>query len=165
MTRQNVFAGLAGFYILRPNMLQSAALDALFPGNYDFPLAIQDRTFTTINAAGGSPPVCLCYGPEKNHNDLALGFWQPEWAGRVAVVNGKIWPVLEVAQRAYRFRLLDGTNARTLNLHLVAMGANKDACQSSVTWYLIGTEGGLYRKSRCVPSHLACLCYCLCAFC
>ena len=75
--------------------------------------------------------------------------WQPEWAGRVAVINGKVWPVMTVAQRPYRFRLLDGTNARFFNLQLVAVaGDNLATCQAALAWYQIGVEGGLYTASR-----------------
>ena len=152
LTRQNVFAGLAGFYLLRPESAQSAALDALFPGVYDFPLALQDRSFTNVLTAEPAGP-CLCYSVSKDMNDLALGTWQPEWAGRVSVVNGKVWPVMEVAQRPYRFRVLDGTNGRTYNLNLEAVGDNKAQCEGKASWYLIGTEGGLYCSSRCVQQH------------
>src|SRR2546428_13920269 len=32
------------------------------------------------------------------------------------VVNGKVWPVLEVQPATYRFRVLNGSNARTYRL-------------------------------------------------
>jgi spore coat protein A len=145
-THMNVFAGLAGFYILQPATGASAALDFLFPGVYDFPLALQDRSFTPQGHVPGAEP-CLCYSVRVDQNDLRLGTWQPEWAGQVSVVNGKIWPVIEVAQRAYRFRMLAGANARTFNLLLDSADAT---CKAAVRWYQIGTEGGLYGKSRCV---------------
>ena len=117
MTRQNVFAGLAGFYLRRPKDFTSLAFESLFPGVFDFPLVLQDRTFTDVPGTG----ICLCYATAPNQNDLQLGMWQPEWAGQVAVINGKIWPVMTVAQRPYRFRLLDGTNARVFNLYIEAV--------------------------------------------
>lgn len=146
-----MFAGLAGFYLLRPSGVASLALDLLFPGVYDFPLALQDRTFADVAGAG----VCLCYATAPNDNDLRLGVWVPEWAGRVAVVNGKVWPVVNVAQRPYRFRLLDGTNARVFNLYITAVGGDDvAACQAALTWYQIGVEGGLYTASRRVLMRL-----------
>jgi hypothetical protein len=128
---------------------------------YDFPLALQDRSFKQhLAGAGLKAEVCLCYSTVPGDNGLRLGTWEPEWAGRVAVVNGKVWPVLEVAARPYRFRLLAGANARTWNLKLRAVGgANVDACDAALSWYQIGTEGGLYSASRCAH---ACVCADVC---
>jgi len=39
------------------------------------------------------------------------------------VVNGKVWPVLEVRPATYRFRVLNGSNARTYRLVLLRDGA------------------------------------------
>jgi spore coat protein A len=49
------------------------------------------------------------------------------------VVNGKTWPFLEVEQRRYRFRFLNGRNSRFLLLEL----------SNSLPFWQIGTEGGL----------------------
>ena len=38
------------------------------------------------------------------------------------VVNGKVWPVLDVEPAVYRFRVLNGSNARTYRLVLVRDG-------------------------------------------
>src|SRR3989442_2613264 len=35
------------------------------------------------------------------------------------VVNGKVWPLLEVRPATYRFRVLNGSNARTYRLVLL----------------------------------------------
>jgi spore coat protein A len=159
MTRQNVFAGLAGFYLLQPAAGASLALDVLFPGVYDFPLAIQDRSFKQHKEnvdAGLKEEVCLCYSTDTGANGLGLGTWEPEWAGRVAVVNGKVWPVMQVAARPYRFRLLAGANARAWNLQLRAVEDNIAACDAALRWYQIGTEGGLYSASRCAPCMRMC---------
>ena len=165
ITGQSVFAGLAGFYLLRPAGGASYALDALFPGVYDFPLALQDRSFKQHLAGGGlKEEVCLCYGAATGKNGLRLGTWEPEWAGRVAVVNGKVWPVLAVAARPYRFRMLAGANGRTWNLKLKAVpgdGADVATCDEALTWYQIGTEGGLYSASRCAHACIVCGCVCV----
>jgi FtsP/CotA-like multicopper oxidase with cupredoxin domain len=39
------------------------------------------------------------------------------WIGDIMLVNGKVWPFLNVEPRLYRFRILNGCNARILNLH------------------------------------------------
>jgi spore coat protein A len=49
------------------------------------------------------------------------------------LVNGKIWPFLNVEPRMYRFRILNGCNARILNL---AIGGP--------TFWQIGAEGGMW---------------------
>ncbi len=44
--------------------------------------------------------------------------WNPEFFGNTMVVNGQTWPFLEVEQRRYRFRFLNGCNSRFLILKL-----------------------------------------------
>ena len=169
-TRIGTFAGLAGFYILRLPVGTPTPLDDLFPGVFDFPLALADRTFGKQPRAGGGDDVCLCYSVAPQTNDLAYGVWQPEWGGRVAVVNGKIWPVMRVSRSAYRFRLLNIASARTWALQIRAVSGNTpvpggadagsrsggnsptpslDACQSAVPlFYQISSGNGLFVKSR-----------------
>ncbi|MDX1747799.1 MAG: hypothetical protein R3324_17845, partial [Halobacteriales archaeon] len=97
ITRLNVYAGLAGFYLLRDPME-----NALPRGQYEIPILFQDRTFE----ADGS----LFY-PSGNDDE-----YEAEFAGDVPVVNGKAYPKLTVEPRSYRFRLLNGSNNRTFNL-------------------------------------------------
>lgn len=112
LTRLNVYMGLAGFYLLR-----DAAEDALnIPrGEYEIPLAIQDRSF--------NPDGSLRY----------LAQWNDHFFGELILVNGKVWPYLNVKRGKYRFRLLDGSNSRTLTLSL----------SNGATFWLIGTDNGL----------------------
>jgi spore coat protein A, manganese oxidase len=49
------------------------------------------------------------------------------------LVNGKVWPFLNVEPRLYRFRILNGCNARILDLNLGPM-----------PMWQIGAEGGLW---------------------
>ena len=44
--------------------------------------------------------------------------WNPEAFFNTMVVNGVTWPQLEVAPAQYRFRLLNGSNSRFINLAL-----------------------------------------------
>ena len=69
-------------------------------------------------------------------------FWNPEFFGDIMVVNGKSWPFLDVEPRRYRFRLVDGCNARFLNMQFADAGLNP----VSVPVYVIGTDGGLLDK-------------------
>ena len=59
------------------------------------------------------------YWPVAPPNPELHPFWTPEFIGDIFVVNGKTWPYLSVAPRKYRFRILDGCNARWLNMWLV----------------------------------------------
>jgi len=112
-TATHVYRGLAGFYIVTDDLEDALPLPK---GAYDVPLVIQDRRF---NADG-----TLNY-PDGSVSDE--GF-----QGDVIVVNGAARPRFQVANRKYRFRILNGSNARPYKLAL-----------SSGTFTLIGTEGGL----------------------
>jgi spore coat protein A, manganese oxidase len=95
ITRLNVYAGLAGFYLVRDPVTE-AGLPVGAP--YEIPLAIQDKSF---NADG------TLFYPSP---------WEPEFFGDVAVVNGKAWPTHEVARGWYRLRLLNGSSSRVYHL-------------------------------------------------
>ncbi len=113
ITRLNVSMGLAGFYLVRDDI--ENALD-LPKDTYEIPLAIQDRI---LDRATG----------QFVYPDL----WQDAYYGDTILVNGKVWPSLEVDQGKYRFRVLNGSTSRTYTLSL----SNSDPIT------IIGTEGGL----------------------
>jgi len=122
-TRLNVFAGLAAAYILRDaNDTGSEPNPIGIPGGaYEIPLVIQDRQF---NADGTFLyPV----------SDIPGAIWIGEYFGDVMLVNGKVWPFLEVEPRMYRLRILNGCNARILGLDL-----------GGATLWQIGAEGGMF---------------------
>jgi spore coat protein A, manganese oxidase len=121
LTRLNVYAGLAGFYLIRST--QEDALN-LPKGRYEIPLAIQDRTF---NADGS------LYYPAKGRWPKNHPVWVKHFHGDTAVVNGKVFPYLEVDPVRYRFRILNGCNARFLNLRL----------SNGMAFNQIGTDVGL----------------------
>jgi FtsP/CotA-like multicopper oxidase with cupredoxin domain len=107
LTRQNVYAGLAGFYLLRdPADANSAVLPS---GKYEIPLVIQDRMFFTDGSLNF---------PSNGINPNDHPYWTPEFFGDTIVVNGQAWPNLSVERRAYRLRLLNGSNARFYTLKL-----------------------------------------------
>jgi FtsP/CotA-like multicopper oxidase with cupredoxin domain len=129
ITRLNVYAGLAGYYLIRdqfdtglaPNQL---GLPAPY-GTYELPLVLQDKTF---NANG------TLFYDTQGVNPAVHPQWVPEFFGDVAVVNGKAWPNLNVATGLYRFRIVNGSDARFYNLKLSVKQANI---------IQIGTDGGL----------------------
>ncbi|MDB4895127.1 MAG: Bilirubin oxidase [Firmicutes bacterium] len=97
ITRLNIYAGLAAFYLLEDEAEEQLGLPS---GPFDIPLMFQDRTFT----ADGS----LFY-PAAFPGDFF---------GNINLVNGKVWPFLAVEPRRYRFRLLNAANMRFYNLQL-----------------------------------------------
>jgi spore coat protein A len=116
-TRLNVYAGLAGAYaIIDPNASLPVGLHPVGlqqgPGgsvDYLIPLVLQDRMFDTDGQLF-FPNVGI--NPEHP-------FWIPEFVGDTIVVNGKVWPFLNVEPRRYRFLFINGSNARTYELFLV----------------------------------------------
>lgn len=115
LTGPHVWQGLAGLYILDDDV------DAALPlprHQYDVPLVIQDRAF---NADG-------TFNYTLTNMSLRHGM-----QGDVAVVNGVAQPYFRVATRKYRFRILNGTNARLLQL----------ALSNGQAFVQIGSDGGL----------------------
>lgn len=149
-TRLNVYAGLAGFYFLKGENEENARLpgwsgddlvqevapagkSGVFnPHPYlpEIEVVFQDRMFDTKGQL---------YYPNLAPNPMIHPFWTPEFVGDIITVNGKTWPYLSVAPRKYRFRLLNGSNARFYQIWLqdIASGANGPAIVQ------IGTDGGL----------------------
>ncbi len=145
MTRLNVYAGPAGFYLIRGG--DRDVLDGVLPGPgpgvgadpfgrfYEIPIAIQDRSF---NADGSLfYPNSRAFfddyeGPYFPHTEVPP-IWNPEFFGNTMVVNGHTWPYLEVEPRRYRFRLLNGCNSRFLILKF---------SDPKLTFWQIGADGG-----------------------
>ena len=148
VTRLNVYAGLAGFYFLRGPDEETAHLPGWKGDDFvrqrnrvtgepygaaylpEIEIAIQDRMFDTNGQL---------YFPNLPTNPMVHPIWTPEFVGDIITVNGKTWPYLSVAKRKYRFRILNGSNARTYELWLqnLATGAFGPVIKQ------IGTDGGL----------------------
>lgn len=127
ITRLNVYAGLAGFFMLRDPAIE-APLN-LPSGPYEIPLVIQDRMFFDNGQ--------LMY-PVGGDNPAIHPIWQPEFFGNVILANGKVWPYLNVEPRKYRFRMLNGSNARFYAMQLVD---NATGMPGPGFWQ-IGSDGG-----------------------
>lgn len=121
-TAQNVYRGLAGFFLRFSNRDPGDENDPrglrLPSGPYDIGLAIQDKHF--------GPDGQLVY--DSNQHDGFLG--------DVMVVNGAVQPVLRVKRRKYRFRFLGASNARFFDLYL----------STGQPFTQIATEGGLFER-------------------
>jgi spore coat protein A, manganese oxidase len=132
ITRLNIYAGLAGFYLIRDPEEDHLRLPS---GPYEIPLMIQDRSF----AADGS----LLYPPANAGTHPA---WMQEFFGNAICINGKAAPFLEVEPRKYRFRLVNGSNSRFYHLTLLPVDASgKPAGEPSDAppFIQIGSDGGL----------------------
>ena len=122
VTRLNVYAGLAGGYlIIDPNLALPPGLTPTGlagPNGTELPITpvvMQDRAFDTdgqlfypADASGGQQVSANPQHP----------YWAPEAFTDTVVVNGKVWPYLEVEPRRYRFLFLDGADARAFALSL-----------------------------------------------
>jgi FtsP/CotA-like multicopper oxidase with cupredoxin domain len=159
MTRLNVYAGPAGFYIIRGGPAgDKAVLDsrfrkptpAVFPGPApregdmfppnkpyrEIPIAIQDRSFNSDGSLFYPDTRAFFdefegpFIPDSNVSPI----WNPEFFGNCIMVNGNTWPFLNVEQRRYRFRFLNGCQSRFLILDFSAI--------PGVEVWQIGNEGG-----------------------
>jgi bilirubin oxidase len=154
MTRLNVYAGPAGFFLLRggPSDISSGVLPGPAPAlgdppglrYYEIPIAIQDRAFNTDGSLFYPSSRALFdgfTGPYIPKSDISP-FWNPEFFGNTMLVNGKTWPNLNVEPRRYRFRLLNGCDARFLLLKLVSNPLAPRPAAPVLPFAQIGTEGG-----------------------
>ncbi len=157
MTRLNVYAGPAGFFIVRGGPDGDAAVmdsrfgtTAVLPGPapkendkfppnktyYEIPIAIQDRSF---NLDGS-----LFYPDTREFFDEIVAhfipdgefspIWNPEFFGNMMMINGNTWPFQTVEQRRYRLRFLNGCQSRFLILDFNQI--------PGVEVWAIGNEGG-----------------------
>jgi FtsP/CotA-like multicopper oxidase with cupredoxin domain len=155
MTRLNVYAGPAGFYVVRGGP-DDAVVDvrtgepAILPGPSpregdkfppnkpyrEIPIAIQDRCF---NADGSLfypdtrrffDGIVRDYVPDGEFAPI----WNPEFFGNTIIANGSTWPFLTVEQRRYRLRFLNGCQSRFLILDF-------DQIREVDVWQ-IGNDGG-----------------------
>jgi spore coat protein A len=107
MTRLLVAGGLAGTYLIRDPKDQIASF--LPSGKFEIPLMLQDRAFNSDGSI---------HFTQVGDNPDIHPYWDPEYFGDTIMVNGKVWPNLKVERRQYRFRIVDGSNARFYNLKL-----------------------------------------------
>jgi spore coat protein A len=123
ITRLNVYGGMAGFYLMADSedTLGPDNAFGLPSGQYEIGLAIQDRTF---NEDGS-----LFYNAQL----------EDAFKGDKVVVNGKVWPFLNVDQGKYRFRILNGSQSREYSLRL----ENITDPGNDPSFTLVGTDVGL----------------------
>ena len=139
MTRLNVYAGPAGFFIIRGGPEGDLALrdsrtgrlgllprpapqewEQLFPSfmrKYrEIPIAIQDRAFNVDGSLFYPDTRQFFDGIVKDYipSGEFSPIWNPEFFGNMIMVNGNTWPYLEVDRVRYRLRFLNGCQSRFL---------------------------------------------------
>jgi FtsP/CotA-like multicopper oxidase with cupredoxin domain len=119
-TGRQVCLGLAGAFIIRD--AEEAAL-GLPSGPYEIPLVIRDVNFDNKGN--------LTYNPTTS------GF-----KGKYPLVNGTLRPKLDVDSGVYRFRILNGANARPFSL----------ALSNNAPFTVIGNDGGLLQSPASVQT-------------
>lgn len=119
-TGPHVWFGLAGLYLITDDHEESLGLPN---GAHEVPLVIQDRN---IDGDGN-----LVYTGNRNGE-----------VGNTLLVNGTVEPYLRVANRKYRFRVLNGSNMRMYRI----------ALSNGAPFQVLGMEGGLLPSPVTVAS-------------
>lgn len=140
-TRLNVYAGLAGGYLIQdpaltlPAGLAAYGLQRGAQVDLTVPLVIQDRMFDTNGQLffPADSAANVLWTPNAEHP-----YWVPEFVGDTIVVNGKASPYFNVEPKRYRFLLVNGSNARTYDMFLT----NQATGAAGPAMYVIGTDGG-----------------------
>ena len=97
------------------------------------PLVIQDKSFY----ANGS-----LYFPTVGSNPTVNPFWYCGFLGNTQVVNGKVWPNMDVDQGQYQFPLLIASDVAVYNLTLFDTQTN-----TYLPFTQIGTDGGYLKTA------------------
>ncbi|MBP6826112.1 MAG: multicopper oxidase domain-containing protein [Saprospiraceae bacterium] len=157
ITRLNVYAGLAGFYLLRDANELGLGLPS---GSYERGIVFQDRNFThngqltleshmgghgggesqedcQVGANGGPFEAEEPIIPNAPIEPLPANSTSAEFFGEYIIVNGTAWPKMDVEPRQYRFRLLNGADSRFFYFEF------KDNNGNVVPFLQIGTDDGL----------------------
>ena len=138
-TSTHVHAGLVGLYFIR-DANDDAILDAVGGTAQELVYVIQDRILSSdgkhFDYDAGTP----------NQSD----FQRPEYLGDRLLLNGQLAATATLNPQAWRWRMLNGCNARTIALALCDMDAV--AAGSGRVWHtnclrLIGNDGGLLGRS------------------
>ena len=177
ITRLNAYAGIASAYLMTDDIEQGLITDGTLP-DIGIPLIIQDKSF---GQGGGlwypytyeKPPIPDFGAPKP----AGRGRWDwgpvsvppmmvraratpgyscvPEAFLDTAMINGAPYPVLEVTDKRFRFRILNGSQARFWHLNLyhesTATPGEADLTKPGPAMYQIGTEGGFLPQPVTLP--------------
>jgi len=140
ITRLNNFAGLNGGVF----MIRDPAIDIplrLPCGEFEVPLVIADKTFTASGQLN-------FYMPPSN--PAVHPIWASHFLGDTILVNGVVWPFLEVRPCRYRLRIVNASDTRTYGLQLF----NPVAGVAGPLFVQIGSDGGYLPAPVIVPNLL-----------
>ncbi|HTS76329.1 MAG TPA: multicopper oxidase domain-containing protein [Bryobacteraceae bacterium] len=129
INRLNIYAGLFGLYILRDEFEDGLNLPA---GRFEIPLVLADRFLLRDGS--------LEY-PVSDHPGSP---WVPEVFGNAMLVNGRLFPYLDVEPRKYRLRMLNASNGRFYQPSL----------SNDQKFFLIGTDQGLLPAPVEIPNFM-----------
>lgn len=184
LTRLNAYAGIASAYIIRDRFESDLRNDGLPDfvehGGREIPLIIQDKIFVGVNLESNDPNWpgprevgSLWYPHIYETNRWSLGPHPlglppdrsvvPEMFGDTMLANGTVYPEATVEDRHYRLRILNGCQARFLNLQLYVDNGSADGITlnrnlkptnaAGPDFFVLGTDGGFLPKPVLVPSN------------
>lgn len=155
LTRLNVYAGLAGMYLLQDWDRIKLERKHILPDVKDVKdIVIQDYSFDedgnlyypchANDALPGDPGTTVMDEVDDEffeHNGIDAVSAMPEYFGDVILANGMAWPKLDVARGEVQVTLLNGSDSRFYKLELD---------NANVRATLVGTEGGLLPRAKTV---------------
>jgi spore coat protein A, manganese oxidase len=181
-TRLNAYAGIASAYVIFDDYELNLVKEHNLPGPLDprtVYMVFQDKIFVSDNI-DQIDPSWKGVMPKSRTGDLwyphkyEKARWEigehatkpmpavscvPEFFGDTILVNGTVYPYMEVEQQQYRIRMLNACGARFLNPHLVyarggAFPDNSEPGKAAGPGFVqIGNEGGFLPRATAVNSH------------
>jgi FtsP/CotA-like multicopper oxidase with cupredoxin domain len=146
VTRLDVGMGLSGYSVLRdpqnPLDFPPPGTPAVLPsGEFEVSLIVQDRSYRTDGSifypiAQDQPAGTLGANPDVNP------YWLLNFDGDVNVVNGKVWPNMDVKRQTYRLRFLNSANQRFYHLKF----------SNGMSFRVIGSDGGFLTSAQTISS-------------
>jgi len=144
VTRLDVGMGLSGFSILRDPAERldnppAGTADVLPRGEFEVPMIIQDRSYRTDGSvfypvAQQSDPTQPGVVPDVHP------YWVLLNDADTILVNGRVWPNMDVKRAVYRFRILNSANQRFFQLKF----------SNNMPFKVIGSDGGYIRTATTV---------------
>ena len=156
VTRLNVYAGLAGFYLLRDDNEMNLINGGILPsGAQEIEIVFQDRFFmddgsllmpSRCSDPGAAGDLVAEFVECPAEDDAPGGANFPtaiaEFFGDIQVVNGKAWPRLNVDKGKYRLRVLNGSDSR-FNILQFRTSQNDQSTANAIPFWVIGNDNGL----------------------
>ena len=132
----NVPNNATGTYLL-DNLRGSASTPTtpLPEGQFEVPMIIQDRTFRTDGSV---------FYPTVGRNPDVNPYWELTVDGNTNLVNGKVWPNMDVKRHLYRIRILNSATQRFYNFRF----------SNGMPFRVIGTDGGYIPQARTINEAL-----------